>query len=86
MMPDEYKPGNQNDYVDLPMEIPSVHHTKNKVVLKKNSCNVDGLNGYFKGWIAEHFKFNIHMGWKFKTVVDEKKWRNDPKQKKKDHK
>ena len=68
MMDDECKPEVQNDYVDLPTEISPVHHTKIRVVLKKNSCNVNDLNAYFKDWIAKHFKFNIHMGWKFKTM------------------
>ena len=56
MMSGECKPGDQNDYVDLPTDIPQVHHTKIKLVLKKNSHNVDGSNVYFKDWNVEHFK------------------------------
>ena len=64
----ETKPGETNKYVDLPVAIPSTHHSKVKVLRKKNNCNVHGLNSFIQQWISNHFKFNIHSGWKFKTV------------------
>ena len=59
MIGDGYKPGEQYNYVDLLTETPPMHHTKIKVVLKKNPCNLDGLNVCFQEWIAVYFKFNI---------------------------
>ena len=74
------KPGEANKYVDLLVVVPSTHHSKVKVVCKKNNCNVDGLNPFIQQWISNPFKFNIHSGWNFKTVEkqqNEKK--DDPK-------
>ena len=62
MMEVEIRPPDQDEYVDLPSDIPLVHHTKVKVECKKSSCNVDGLNMFFQEWIATHFKFNVHTG------------------------
>jgi hypothetical protein len=73
------KPGEQDDWVDLPTTIPPVHHSKIKVVCKKNNCNIDGLNPYFQEWIGKHFKFNIHTGWKFKQTDQGKTDTNDQK-------
>ena len=58
---------NQGPYRDLPVEIPPSHRMKLKVVCKKNSCRIDGLNPFVQEWIAAHFSFNIHYGWKHKT-------------------
>ena len=76
-MDDHCKPVEQDEYVDIPTVISPVHYVKVKVMCKKNSCNIDGINTFLQEWIAEHFKFNIHSGWKFKTIY-KKKLMNDP--------
>ena len=83
MMEEQCKPADQDKFVDIPTVIPPVHHVKVKVICKKNSCNIDGLNNFVQDWIAQHFKFNIHSGWKFKTI-HKKKPTNDPKNAKND--
>ena len=52
---------------------------KSEVFFKKTFfCNVDKLNDFMQEWITQHFKFNMHSGWKFKTQ-ENKKAMNDLK-------
>ena len=83
MIDDNCKPADQNEHVKIPTVIPPVIYVKVKVVYKKYSYNIDGINTFLQEWIAEHFKFNIHSGWKFKTI-HKKKLVNDLKTAKND--
>ena len=75
---DENKPAPDEKYVDLPCDIPPVYHTKVRVICKKNSCNIRGLNKILQDWIEARFKYDIHHGWKSRTR-DEIAKDNDPK-------
>ena len=77
-MENQSKPADQDEYVDIPTMMPPIHHVKVKIISKKSSCNIDGINTFLQEWIVKHFKFNIHSGWKFKTI-HKKKLVNHPK-------
>mgnify|MGYP001446005901 CR=1 FL=1 len=61
-MDDKTKPKSVKKYIDLPINIPPVHHSRIKLVCKKNNYHTDGLNEYFQREIKPLFKFNIHSG------------------------
>ena len=65
-------PRDTTDHINLPTAIPPVHHSKVRIICKKNNCSVDGLNDFIQEWISQHFKFNMHSGWKFKTQQNKK--------------
>ena len=53
-----------NNLVDFYIKTPPVHHSKLDIVLKRNNCNLLGLNGFLVKEITENFLFSPDEGWR----------------------
>jgi hypothetical protein len=56
-----------NTTCDVISEIPPTHKDKLKILCKRNSCKLGGLNEFLCEWIVSDFTYDIVMGWQHKN-------------------
>ena len=54
---------NKNHVVDEICEIPPTHEDNLKLLCKKVSCRLDGLNPFLSSWIKPRYLHDVNVGW-----------------------